>query len=138
MACSICLDDVILSKGGIRLLCSHIFHEKCIKEWFVRINNNTCPYCRKSELDEYKDLVRRVLIRYGMKNLKKPIQDKDFKPVWTWVCEEKQVYWDYRDIIFLVKMKRFDNLNEMAAAMINHLYDEGYFRKEGNKYIYRV
>ena len=40
--CSICLDNI---DKAVATLCSHIFHEACIKEW--AINSNNCPVCRQ-------------------------------------------------------------------------------------------
>lgn len=38
--CSICLCD----KTDLILPCSHMFHAKCLEEWFH--HNTTCPLCR--------------------------------------------------------------------------------------------
>ena len=40
--CSICLEPC--RNGRYRLQCKHIFHNKCIKEWFK--TNKSCPNCR--------------------------------------------------------------------------------------------
>lgn len=40
--CSICLEPC--KKGRYRLRCKHVFHKKCIKEWFK--TNKSCPNCR--------------------------------------------------------------------------------------------
>ncbi len=38
--CSICLSN----KTDLILPCSHMFHAKCLEEWFY--HNTTCPLCR--------------------------------------------------------------------------------------------
>ena len=43
--CPICLEEYDNNKKIIKLNCNHIFHESCIKEWFVEKDN--CPNCRK-------------------------------------------------------------------------------------------
>lgn len=46
--CSICLENLSGSKTGgfpTRLPCSHVFHDRCLCEWFGR--KNTCPMCRR-------------------------------------------------------------------------------------------
>ena len=43
--CPICLDEYNDKETISKLNCNHIFHKKCIKEWFH--NNNNCPNCRK-------------------------------------------------------------------------------------------
>ena len=40
--CSICLEPCRF--GRYKLQCKHIFHKKCIKEWFK--TNKSCPNCR--------------------------------------------------------------------------------------------
>jgi SWI/SNF-related matrix-associated actin-dependent regulator of chromatin subfamily A3 len=51
--CSICLEEIDLSiciedNSAMRLkLCDHVFHKKCIEEWFSYEKTN-CPYCRES------------------------------------------------------------------------------------------
>lgn len=44
--CCICYDFMDASRLGIFVSgnCSHIFHDKCIQEWFR--TSNTCPICR--------------------------------------------------------------------------------------------
>jgi hypothetical protein len=40
--CSICYNKI--PTDNTKLLCNHIFHNKCIDDWFER--NSTCPLCR--------------------------------------------------------------------------------------------
>ena len=48
--CAICLeDDVVSDTKWKKLSCTHLFHPECIDEWFYKLNNNTCPICRKIE-----------------------------------------------------------------------------------------
>ena len=42
--CSICLDKIDKADKKI-LSCSHSFHWKCIKKWYIK--HKTCPICRK-------------------------------------------------------------------------------------------
>lgn len=138
--CPICIEEIELpiSKDGIRLLCSHVFHEKCIREWFTRIGNATCPMCRRheSQIDGYKDLIRRILIRWGMKNLKKEIKNKNFEIVWQWLMTEKRVSIDYRDIIFLISVNKLDSLNKEASEILDLLTTQNYFKYESGSHRY--
>ena len=54
--CYICLEDCIdyidyTENKNVEewkvLYCKHIFHSKCIDEWLINCENNTCPTCRK-------------------------------------------------------------------------------------------
>jgi len=40
--CSVCLGEENLNK---KLVCGHVFHAKCIKEWIEK-GSSTCPVCR--------------------------------------------------------------------------------------------
>ena len=40
--CTICLQS--LEPQAVKLRCAHVFHKKCIQEWFL--GNKTCPLCR--------------------------------------------------------------------------------------------
>jgi len=42
--CSICLSDIENKDKKKILICQHIYHASCIKEW--RETNITCPVCR--------------------------------------------------------------------------------------------
>lgn len=44
--CIICCDDFIIGENIAKLKCNHIYHEKCINEWFLT-GTNKCPYCRQ-------------------------------------------------------------------------------------------
>jgi len=50
--CSICLENYKKNDKCVRLNCSHIFHKKCLNEWFKnRIDKSeelTCPLCRNN------------------------------------------------------------------------------------------
>ena len=42
--CSICLEDIGVAKPeAVRLPCSHCYHPRCLKNWFVR--KLRCPLC---------------------------------------------------------------------------------------------
>ena len=50
--CIICFDDTIIEEMEYLLLpCNHIYHKKCLLEWFDF--NKICPKCRK----EYNDFI---------------------------------------------------------------------------------
>ena len=60
--CAICPDKLNNGEEIMYLPCAHVFHKKCIKEWFKR--SNTCPCCREisaavPELKQYN--VRRYV-----------------------------------------------------------------------------
>lgn len=40
--CSICYDD----DAKCKLVCGHVFHHECIKNWYIKGDNKTCPICR--------------------------------------------------------------------------------------------
>jgi hypothetical protein len=49
--CSVCLDDAPATPTSCILPgCFHVFHRKCLKQWFYT-NHITCPYCR-SRIDK--------------------------------------------------------------------------------------
>ena len=42
--CPICYEKA----PKCRLVCGHIFHHSCIKEWYMNGNNTGCPMCRNN------------------------------------------------------------------------------------------
>lgn len=44
--CSCCLEDFSAEDVVARLPCGHVFHEKCIMNWFLMRASNNCPMCR--------------------------------------------------------------------------------------------
>ena len=42
--CSICYEN----NPSCRLICGHVFHHSCIKEWYILGQNKGCPMCRNS------------------------------------------------------------------------------------------
>lgn len=49
--CYICLDNYIEKKEELKVLpCSHIFHSKCLLEWYNQkiIKEYNCPVCKKN------------------------------------------------------------------------------------------
>ena len=49
--CVICLEDYKKGDEIIKTPCSHVFHSKCIIEWFN--NKNYCPICKFELKDDY-------------------------------------------------------------------------------------
>ena len=45
--CIICLEDYKNYDKAIYLPCFHLFHKKCITEWFKR-NKRFCPFCKSA------------------------------------------------------------------------------------------
>ena len=43
-SCCICLENFIQGEYITELPCNHLFHNKCISQWFN--NNNKCPLCK--------------------------------------------------------------------------------------------
>uniref|UniRef100_A0A7S3JI02 RING-type domain-containing protein n=1 Tax=Euplotes harpa TaxID=151035 RepID=A0A7S3JI02_9SPIT len=43
--CSICLCNYAIGHKVVKLSCTHMFHVKCVKQWFDK--KQTCPKCRK-------------------------------------------------------------------------------------------
>lgn len=54
--CCICQDKYDDEETIIRLLCGHVFHKECVKEWLTKFFD-TCPLCRESQtrLKELRD-----------------------------------------------------------------------------------
>jgi len=44
--CSICLNQVRMTRTNPPLRCGHVFHSECIEQWKEQ-GKNTCPECRK-------------------------------------------------------------------------------------------
>ncbi len=49
--CTICHEDLKQNQLYRPLPCNHIFHKKCIDQWFKN-NNPTCPLCRVDFMKE--------------------------------------------------------------------------------------
>ncbi len=43
--CSICLEDFVMQEQLRRVGCGHLFHPRCIQEWFAT-GDTRCPMCR--------------------------------------------------------------------------------------------
>ncbi len=60
--CSICLSPVIdypaptgaVATGSHRTSCGHIFHPKCIWEWYSKQEKGACPMCRNAATEMEK------------------------------------------------------------------------------------
>ena len=44
--CSICLNEVRVTRSNPPIRCGHVFHSECIEKWKEQ-GKNTCPTCRK-------------------------------------------------------------------------------------------
>ncbi len=49
--CSICLQNIENEASKIKN-CNHIYHQKCIADWLIKYNNNSCPLCRQCVIIE--------------------------------------------------------------------------------------
>ena len=47
--CPICLDDYTLKDNISKIkVCNHVYHTKCIKDWFTISKDYRCPLCKSS------------------------------------------------------------------------------------------
>ena len=60
MKCPICIDKVTPDSFYVTR-CGHVFHYKCLEEWFQI--KNTCPYCRQIQYHRRKPDLSRIFIR---------------------------------------------------------------------------
>jgi hypothetical protein len=44
--CAICLTEFDKSEQVCELPCDHIFHDACIRDWFMKAKSPACPLCR--------------------------------------------------------------------------------------------
>lgn len=42
--CGICMVGILSTDSQVQLNCSHVFHSRCIADWFI--NEDVCPSCR--------------------------------------------------------------------------------------------
>ena len=42
--CPICIENFIINDKIVNLKCNHIFHYKCMREWYEK--SKSCPTCR--------------------------------------------------------------------------------------------
>lgn len=49
--CIICLDDFKKNDKIIQLYCNHVYHKKCLRQWFKE--SMTCPLCNTSLKTKY-------------------------------------------------------------------------------------
>ena len=42
--CTICFSEMNVS--GVLLLCKHVFHQECLRQWIVKNSNHHCPKCK--------------------------------------------------------------------------------------------
>lgn len=93
--CPICYDEIVppLYSTGRRLICGHWFHAACVQEWFQRIDALVCPYCKQAPTDqeEYKLLVRQLIIRWGSKHYKVVFDGSDFGLVFNWSHRNRHI-----------------------------------------------
>ena len=54
--CCICCDEIKKNQLAYKTPCNHIFHKKCIQQWFDKSATfvPTCPMCRKDCHVNYK------------------------------------------------------------------------------------
>lgn len=58
--CTICMDGLNTKYSTVSTSCGHIFHEKCINEWFD--SSASCPKCRKI-IGRYK--IHKIFLDFG-------------------------------------------------------------------------
>jgi len=44
--CAVCLTEFENSEQVCELPCDHIFHDHCIRDWFMKAKSPACPLCR--------------------------------------------------------------------------------------------
>jgi len=111
--CPICYEN--MNSNVSKLICGHVYHEKCINTWgFKQGNNNTCPLCRETIEPEILDHRRKMRIQRisPWNNRHLEITDsEDLGPICWWcknyylavnhVCSVEVLYRTVSSIFFL-------------------------------------
>jgi len=130
--CAICLDDTAYVKLGKRvvkpkesncckLVCGHIFHKKCIKQWYASKSpqregdtldtlcyGNACPCCRQRVRFRGVSFVYNVaILEYAHYLLKEPYSNYEL----DYDDEIRYIYYDNPGIMLFV--------NDMRACMFH-------------------
>ena len=71
--CPICCSNYEEDDNISQLQCSHIFHNDCIKKWFI--NSGTCPMCR-SNVFECKNCDGSGIINYQFSGILIPVENR--------------------------------------------------------------
>jgi hypothetical protein len=53
--CLICFEEINLNNHIYCKTCKNLYHEKCLKLWFKKTNNNVCTYCQQPTLCKHKN-----------------------------------------------------------------------------------
>lgn len=67
-SCSICLDSFKNKNTTVITSCRHVYHDKCIKEWFL--TKPTCPYCRTVLFKPKKEEERPIIFYSAYDNVR--------------------------------------------------------------------
>eukprot|EP00752_Nemacystus_decipiens_P008316 g7433.t2 len=57
-SCIICFGDFTSGEELCRLPCFHLYHAKCIDEWFDGANHHCCPLCKTDVIAEVASIPR--------------------------------------------------------------------------------
>lgn len=122
--CPICLEQISEKKHTIQLQCKHIFHEKCLTNYFKHIGKKSCPcpLCRE---------------KFNELNL------KDKKPL-KWVLRNRvNIDLEYKNerVEILSRQflsdpfKNYDKINDFQNEICNYLkhISNNYFLKKADK-----
>lgn len=125
--CPICYDEIVqpLYSTGRRLICGHWFHALCIQEWFRRIAAPVCPYCKRAptEQDQYKFLVRKLLLCWGSKNDNVLFDGSDFALIFNWSYHNQEnLGVEYRELNSLDTGTFVSVANELFPLLVDQSY----------------
>ena len=86
-SCSICLED-LNKTNDIILSCNHLFHKKCISQWYDSIylhKIKTCPLCRHEiNINDKKNIITGLQFAVEMHHMTNKI---DWLDAYTWLLE---------------------------------------------------
>ena len=76
--CSICLDTISENQDTYSLSCDHLFHTKCIMDWFrSRSSSGNCPLCNDNPHSESSFYGSRSYYDERFKQIKKYAKKSD-------------------------------------------------------------
>jgi hypothetical protein len=114
MDCSICLDATGFLECGakprtcddVRLKCTHVFHRRCIKEWFVQ--KDACPVCRRELKFREGAYFKQLMLLYELyRETRKYIIDDEYDEMYDCLY----IYHDNATMILFVNDIRQNRLH---------------------------